>query len=407
MLAPLTLFVVLSGCSRVQPALTVDDIAYDETELLGLTTERREALIALTALGVAASRSDLERLGEPLVEAGQRERLQRKLIAEVSLRSAGIDDEVLEARYLTDPDYELTVRHLIYLSDRSQPVEVRRIARAKAAAALARARGDEDLDALARELSEERGADRSGGLLPTAREGTWVQEFWDAALALGVGELSGVVESEFGFHVLRLEKRDVVPFAEARDGVVAEVHPLLANAAAWSDWQTEATAGIELHPPGLNAWLAGTAMDTTSMASWPGASMTVAEFDRVLAAQAGGTVRRLRTGSLDRLQTAVAGVARETMLVARAEDMDIRLSEVDEAEIRREWRDLVSSWTGTLGFREGLTGDEIKAIALDALGSTRQSVMIAREETLAHGPLFTAAYQTRISPVETASQPRT
>ena len=95
------------------------------------------------------------------------------------------------------------------------------------------------------------------------------------------------------------------------------------------------------------------------------------------------------------------------MLVARAEEMGVELAESESAAIQREWRDLALSWTGALGFRGGLPGEAIKALALDAVGSTRQSVMIVQEEMLVRGPLFAAAYPTRISQSETAARPRT
>ena len=76
-------------------------------------------------------------------------------------------------------------------------------------------------------MSEEPGAGDRGGLLRPAREGMWVDEFWAAAVALQPGEISGVVESTFGFHVLRLEDKQVVPFVEARDRVAARVAELV------------------------------------------------------------------------------------------------------------------------------------------------------------------------------------
>lgn len=56
-----------------------------------------------------------------------------------------------------------------------------------------------------------------------------MSEFWNAALAREVGEISPVVETQYGFHVLRVERREIVSFEEARPNVVLEVASLLGS----------------------------------------------------------------------------------------------------------------------------------------------------------------------------------
>ena len=68
----------------------------------------------------------------------------------------------------------------------------------------------EGFAALAGELSLGPSASRGGNLGYFLAE-EMVQAFSDAAFALQPGELSGPVETEFGWHVIRLEDRRVVP----------------------------------------------------------------------------------------------------------------------------------------------------------------------------------------------------
>lgn len=64
-----------------------------------------------------------------------------------------------------------------------------------------------DFAALARERSKDTGSAAKGGDLDWFGRGAMVPEFENAAFALQVGETSGIVQSQFGFHVIRVTDR--------------------------------------------------------------------------------------------------------------------------------------------------------------------------------------------------------
>jgi len=68
----------------------------------------------------------------------------------------------------------------------------------------ARAEKGEDFAMLAQVYSEDLGSAKVGGDLGFAKRGAMVPEFEGAALGLKPGEMSGVIESQFGFHLIKL-----------------------------------------------------------------------------------------------------------------------------------------------------------------------------------------------------------
>jgi parvulin-like peptidyl-prolyl isomerase len=79
--------------------------------------------------------------------------------------------------------------------------------RAKIEGLLARVRAGEDFAKLADEFTEDPSGKGRGGDLGWFGRGMMVKPFEDAAFALKPGEVSGVFETVFGFHIVKLDER--------------------------------------------------------------------------------------------------------------------------------------------------------------------------------------------------------
>lgn len=101
------------------------------------------------------------------------------------------------------PD-ERRASHILVKLDPGSNDDARKAARAKADDLLRQVRAGGDFAALAKANSQDPGSAGNGGDLGFFSRETMVKPFADAAFALKEGEVSEVVESEFGFHVIRL-----------------------------------------------------------------------------------------------------------------------------------------------------------------------------------------------------------
>ncbi len=105
-------------------------------------------------------------------------------------------------------------------------------ARTKAEDVLKRARGGEDFSKLAKEFSTDPGSKDKGGDLGWFGPGQMDPTFEKAAFALQPGQISDIVETQFGYHIIKVDEKKT----ETKDGKPEEQvrarHILIASGAA-------------------------------------------------------------------------------------------------------------------------------------------------------------------------------
>ena len=100
---------------------------------------------------------------------------------------------------------ERQASHILINADKAQPAAVRQAAKAKAEALLAEARKNPAAFAeLARKNSQDTGSAQQGGDLGFFGRGAMVKPFEDAAFSIKKGDLTGPVETDYGYHVIML-----------------------------------------------------------------------------------------------------------------------------------------------------------------------------------------------------------
>lgn len=133
--------------------------------------------------------------------------------------AAEVDAEFEKEKHrYTGLEKQVRARHILFKVASDADEAQKKAARAKAEAVRARVLKGEDFAKLARELSEDTGSARQGGDLGYNTRGKMVAPFDDAQFALKAGEISEVVETRFGYHVIKVEgvREGDVPVQEAR-----------------------------------------------------------------------------------------------------------------------------------------------------------------------------------------------
>lgn len=206
-----------------------------------------DRLVSRQLMAAAAARDGLA--ADPDVKSRIDRAVSRILAAEYEqrvARKADTSETALRAYYdAHQPDFQgpprVRARHVLFKT------------REDAAAARAQLLKGADFAALAREKSVDPYSRDNGGDLGWISAGTMVKSFEDALFALKPGEISDLVESNYGFHVIRVD--ELQPAAVRAFGLVRdEIRDRMLKASL-----AEATAGlrkqftVKLYPDALKA----------------------------------------------------------------------------------------------------------------------------------------------------------
>ncbi|MEW6519813.1 MAG: peptidylprolyl isomerase [Thermodesulfobacteriota bacterium] len=98
-------------------------------------------------------------------------------------------------------------RHILIQVKKTAAEEEMKAARVKMQSVLQRVKAGEDFAKLAADLSEDPGSRKKGGDLGYFSKGKMAPEFENAAFALQPGEVSDIVQTNFGLHIIKLEDK--------------------------------------------------------------------------------------------------------------------------------------------------------------------------------------------------------
>jgi peptidyl-prolyl cis-trans isomerase D len=119
---------------------------------------------------------------------------------------------------------EVQVRHILIKVEKGADAKTDAAARQKAEDLLKQIKGGADFAALAKANSDDPGSKEQGGELGMIQRGVTVPPFEKAAFALQPGQISDVVKTDFGYHIIKVEAKETAhlkPLDEVKAQIVA------------------------------------------------------------------------------------------------------------------------------------------------------------------------------------------
>lgn len=193
---------------------------------IALNPEKLQSQVTATPAEIA----DYYEKNKPAFQVPEKRSFDLIVIDEAQVaQSLAINDEELRKLYEQNQERyrvpeRVRARHILLKTTEKPKDEIPAI-RAKAESLLKQIQSGGDFAKLARENSEDPGSATKGGELGWITRGQTVKNFEQSAFSLKPGQVSGIIETEYGFHIIQVEEKEephVRPFAEVKNELAAE-----------------------------------------------------------------------------------------------------------------------------------------------------------------------------------------
>ncbi|HET7321960.1 MAG TPA: peptidylprolyl isomerase, partial [Longimicrobiaceae bacterium] len=205
-----------------------------------------------------------------------------------------------------------------------------------------------DFAKLAEQYSQDPASARKGGDLGFFGHGSMVQSFDEAAFKLKPGEISPVVESPFGYHIIKVEARRQQPMGDQHDRFETYMKQKRVRDAetAYLD-SLSAAADVQVQPGGLavvkeiakrpEQQLRGRAAKR-EIATYDKGAFTTGDFLAFIRTQSPQVQKMFTEASDEDLKTAIEQMTRKELLLQAAKEKGISLDRAEQDSIRSNAR---------------------------------------------------------------------
>lgn len=169
---------------------------------------------------LAAQKMTLEAVrNDARSELGVEKLVESEIAANIAVKPEAVADFYQKNQDKFQQGARVRASHILIPVQENADAATKQTAKAKAEALLKELKAGKDFAATAKENSQDPGSAPNGGDLGFFEQGQMVPPFEQAAFALKPGEMSELVESPFGFHIIKVAEKQgarVVPLEEAK-----------------------------------------------------------------------------------------------------------------------------------------------------------------------------------------------
>lgn len=337
----------------------------------------------------------------PIVDPILEQELLGKLNDAVIQVDTAVSDDALRAVYEQEqPGLQVRARHILLRVGPDAAQAARDSAQMLASDLRARAAAGEDFAALAEQYSQDPGSAADGGDLGFFGRGQMVAPFEEAAFALDVGEVSDVVETPFGYHIIKLEERRLPEFDEVKDGFRMQWQQQKV-ADAQEAYMSQLTEPLDMTvqdgAPAVardlatqpDRELSGRAA-SRSLVSYQGGELTAAEYlGYVRSRLAPNNRAQLAAMSDQDLTTILQGMARNEVLLADAHERGLEITPAERDSVSSEIRSRLAQTVRVIGLAgiQPQQGETMPQAVERRVTGFLESVIRGEQQVLGLGPL--------------------
>lgn len=271
-----------------------------------------------------------------------------------------IGDDELQAQYEEEGPVQVSARHILLRLPDDPTQEQRDSVRAQMAELRDRALADEDFAELAREFSQDGGTAQQGGHLGTFTRGQMLAPIEEAALATPIGEVSDVVESIHGYHIIQVDQRELPDFEAVKDSFRGQVISRRQEEAIESyvenltgprelevqDGAVENAKALALKP---NMNLSGRAA-SRALVRYDGGGLNAEDFLDQARTWDPGQRGQLAAATDDAVDQILEGLTRDKILVQEAENRGLEATPVQRDSMRAAIQGQLAMFARSAGF---------------------------------------------------------
>lgn len=261
-------------------------------------------------------------------------------------------------------DQVRVLQHILFRVPPNAVPEVRDVARKKAEGTLARIKRGADFGKVASQLSEDPGSKQDRGFLPPSPKGRFVPAFDSAGWRLSPGGVSGVVETPFGYHIIKrpaeaaVRERLTAYLTQSRgarlDSMYMDSLAIMNQVTVLKGAASAMRAAAEDPEKARRS--------QKKLATFKGGELTVAEFMRWLRALPPQYTTQLRQAH-DTMLTQFAKVLSQNILLLRqADSAKINVTGDEWSAIETAYRSQIDTLKKDMGLDSAKLGDSSASV---------------------------------------------